>query len=518
MVAIQAALTRQLFSAGNMAQIASIILAALLAYKQSEVIDSEVVLAWVFTVALVALLRAVLSIAYQRSNSGDNSSKYFWLTRFRFGVFVSGMAWASASILLFPANNPEHQIFLIFILAGLSAGALVSYAADIISAIIFIVLVISPLIIRMFLAGDSLSVSMSMGVTLYLGFMIMNLKNINRNISENIILHIEAAEREKIANISEQRYRLLLNHSPLGIIHYDNSLSITYWNDRFANMLHATADHLNGLNLNTIQDQSVLPVLRKALDGEIGYYEGLYSATFSDAKRWVAVTCSPSFDSDGKIEGGVAIIQDITERKLAEELIHNIAFYDSLTKVPNRRLLYDRLGQTIAASKRNSSYGALMFLDLDNFKPLNDTYGHNVGDLLLIEAARRIGSCIRENDTVARFGGDEFVVMLSELNENQFKSTAQARSIAEKIRSLMSEPYQFVVKQDGEAEVLVEHQCTSSIGVVVFDHHASREDILKRADIAMYEAKSAGRNCVVFNKQSCDNTEIDVEGTSTSDC
>src|SRR5208337_2810231 len=102
----------------------------------------------------------------------------------------------------------------------------------------------------------------------------------------------------------------------------------------------------------------------------------------------------------------VAAFHDITLRKETEDQVHNLAFYDALTQLPNRRLLNDRLTQTMAVSKRTGLYGALMFLDLDNFKPLNDNYGHGVGDLLLIEAARRIGSCVRETDTVARFGGD----------------------------------------------------------------------------------------------------------------
>ncbi len=507
--AIQAALTRQLFSASTIAQVASIALAALLAYMQSDVIDSKVVLAWCFAAVLVALLRIALTIAYQRSDTTDNSVTHSWLLRFRLGVLVSGMTWGSASILLLPANNPQHQIFLVFILAGLTAGGLVSYSADLVCAIVFNVTVIFPFIIRMAQTGASLPVAMGMALMLYLCFMIVGVRKTNRNVSENISLHLAAAEREKAAKISEQRYRLLLDHSPVGIFHYDNGLVITYCNDRFADMLHNSAERMKGLDMNTLKDQSMLPALRKALAGELGNYEGHYSATLSDVHRWGAMTCAPSLDGEGKIVGGVAIIQDITERKLAEAHIQHLAFYDPLTKIPNRILLNDRLDQTIFACKRKSRFGALMFLDLDNFKPLNDTHGHKVGDLLLIEAARRINSCIRKTDTVARFGGDEFVVMLSELKEDQFESRAGAGIIAEKIRARLSEPYRLVVKQDGNAEIAVEHHCTSSIGVEVFSHQASREDVLKRADMAMYEAKKAGRNCVVFNKQVSGHTGID---------
>jgi diguanylate cyclase (GGDEF)-like protein/hemerythrin-like metal-binding protein/PAS domain S-box-containing protein len=512
-IAIQATLTRQLFSASKLTQAASIILAVFLAYVQSEVIASEVVIVWCSITVLIALLRIALTIAYQRSDIADVSTTHTWLLRFRFGILASGLAWGSASIWLFPANDLQHQIFLAFILAGLTAGGLVSYAADLISAIAFVVTVIAPLIIRLFLTENNLSTAMSMGLMMYLVFLIISLRGINRSVSENVTLHLKATEREKKAKISEQRYRLLLEHSPVGIIHYDPSLIITYCNDRFADMLNTSAERLNGLDMSTLKDLSILPALGQALQGELGYYEGHYSATHSDASKWAAITCAPSLDSEGKIIGGVAIVQDITERKLAEEHIHNLAFYDSLTRVPNRRLLNDRLDQAIATSKRNSRYGALMFLDLDNFKLLNDTHGHKVGDLLLVEAARRIGSCIRETDTVARFGGDEFVILLSELKENRSESATEACSIAEKIRSLMSEPYRLEVKRVDNAETTIEHQCTSSIGVVVFNRQTGREDILKRADMAMYDAKKAGRNCVIFSKQG--SRQIGMEPTSS---
>jgi len=200
----------------------------------------------------------------------------------------------------------------------------------------------------------------------------------------------------------------------------------------------------------------------------------------------------------GEITHYVATLHDITARKKAEEQIYNLAFYDALTQLPNRRLLNDRLGQTMAASKRSGHYGALMFLDLDNFKPLNDVHGHAVGDLLLIEVARRLTSCVREVDTVARFGGDEFVVMLSELDQDTAESTAQAAIIAEKIRAALFEPYLLAVKCEDETEITVEHHCAASIGVVAFNSEVNTEDLIKWADIAMYQAKEGGRNRVHF--------------------
>lgn len=208
-----------------------------------------------------------------------------------------------------------------------------------------------------------------------------------------------------------------------------------------------------------------------------------------------ALIITPVTDSDGAIRHFVAIMQDITERKQAEVQISRLAFYDALTQLPNRHLLDDRLKQAMAASKRSNCYGAVMFLDMDNFKPLNDTHGHAVGDLLLMEVAHRLTGCVREIDTVARFGGDEFVVILNELGVDKAESTAQASIIAEKICTTLSKPYLLEARHEDKTETTIEHHCTSSIGVVLFlDYEASSEDILKWADMAMYQAKEAGRN------------------------
>ncbi|MFZ3082121.1 diguanylate cyclase domain-containing protein [Rhodoferax ferrireducens] len=214
-------------------------------------------------------------------------------------------------------------------------------------------------------------------------------------------------------------------------------------------------------------------------------------------RRWLETHAVPMLDHAETMQ--LAVTHDITERKQMEEQVRQLAFYDPLTLLPNRRLLTDRLSQAMAASKRSACYCALMVLDLDNFKPLNDTHGHLLGDLLLIEVARRLTHCVREIDTVGRFGGDEFVVMLSELSTDQALSTAQAQAVAEKIRSSLSEPYLITAYHEGLSDTLLTHCCTASIGVVIFiDNETPQDDILKWADAAMYQAKKVGRNTVRF--------------------
>jgi diguanylate cyclase (GGDEF)-like protein/PAS domain S-box-containing protein len=204
-------------------------------------------------------------------------------------------------------------------------------------------------------------------------------------------------------------------------------------------------------------------------------------------------------DGEGRVARVVVVSHDVTERKQMEEVLHQLAFYDPLTSLPNRRLLNDRLGRAMAANRRSGCYGALLFLDMDNFKPLNDVHGHEVGDLLLIEAADRLKSCVREIDTVARFGGDEFVVMLSDLHADVSVSTAQTETVAEKIRIRLAAPYLLNIPREEKAATTVEHHCTVSIGVALFlNHEGNPDDLLKWSDLAMYQAKNAGRNKVRF--------------------
>ncbi len=191
--------------------------------------------------------------------------------------------------------------------------------------------------------------------------------------------------------------------------------------------------------------------------------------------------------------------REVALRTQSEDRIREMAFHDELTGLPNRRMLSDRLSMVMAASQRSGLYGALMYLDLDNFKPLNDEYGHEVGDSLLVEAARRLINSVRATDTVARIGGDEFVIMLGELAADKAASTEQAKGVAEKVRVSMAEPFALTFAVEGQCDQTVRHHCSASIGVVVFIGTEDREsNILKWADATMYQAKSDGGNLVRF--------------------
>jgi len=196
------------------------------------------------------------------------------------------------------------------------------------------------------------------------------------------------------------------------------------------------------------------------------------------------------YADDGSISNYVVAFSDLTEQKAAEKEINDLAFYDMLTGLPNRRMLLDRLGHAVALSNRTGRQDALLHIDLDNFKTLNDTLGHGKGDMMLQQVAARIRACIRDCDTVARIGGDEFTVILEGLHKNAQDAKADAEVIAKKILASLARPYHL-----GERNF----QGSASIGIALFGEHAeSAEDLLRRADLAMHEAKASGRNMLRF--------------------
>jgi diguanylate cyclase (GGDEF)-like protein/PAS domain S-box-containing protein len=284
----------------------------------------------------------------------------------------------------------------------------------------------------------------------------------------------------------------LLDKAQDAIIVCDIDDSVTYWNKSAERLYGWTSEEALGKNLTELVglDQAACDAATaKVL--ELGEWSGELTErhkgghTFSIEGRWTLIR-----DDAGQPQSIFAINTDISARKAAEREIQSLAFYDPLTKLPNRLLLLDRLHHALAGSSRTRHHGALLFIDLDNFKTLNDTLGHDQGDLLLRKVAQRLQECVRESDTLARLGGDEFVVMLESLSENSVEAIEQARAVGEKTLEALNKPYQFAGYR---------HHSTSSIGITLFnDRPDNINDLLKRADLAMYQAKAAGRNTLRF--------------------
>ncbi len=311
-------------------------------------------------------------------------------------------------------------------------------------------------------------------------------------------------EQQRRLQESEAQYRELLHNLHSGIIVHGPDGSIVYSNPRAAELLSSSAGEMQGKTASAMPpgwqfvDEQGVPVAPQAYPVArvrqtlLPLQAQVYGVRQGESARvvWLLVHAFPEFHADGTLKQVVVNFDDISQRKQAEEAVHHLAFYDALTVLPNRRLLMDRLHAALAASQRNGQYGALLFIDLDKFKAINDIAGHAVGDQLLVEVAQRILGCVRESDTVARLGGDEFVVLMPELGHEAELASQRSAMVADIIRLALGAPYHLA----GNA-----HHSSPSIGVALYQGSAeSAEVLLRQADMAMYKAKDAGRNTLRF--------------------
>jgi diguanylate cyclase (GGDEF)-like protein/PAS domain S-box-containing protein len=327
----------------------------------------------------------------------------------------------------------------------------------------------------------------------------------NEELQEEIIEreHLETALRDSEAYLqrsldelrySEQRFRDVSDAAGEYLWELDANMRYTYVSGRAQEVKGYAPDELLGrAPLEFMPEEDIAPVgeiVNRAIADKAPFRLQHRDITKSGAILWEEVNGVPFYDQSGEVIGLRGTGMNITARKQAEEEIRNLAFYDTLTRLPNRRLLLDRISLALSVSARTRYYGGLLFLDMDKFKTLNDTMGHDYGDLLLIEVAQRLKGCVREMDTVARLGGDEFVVLIEDVDTQAEEASQKVALIAEKIRASLADTYQL----QGH-----EYHSSPSIGVSLYlGNEASIDVLLKHADMAMYQAKDSGRNAVRF--------------------
>ncbi|OEZ63740.1 bifunctional diguanylate cyclase/phosphodiesterase [Duganella sp. HH105] len=329
----------------------------------------------------------------------------------------------------------------------------------------------------------------------------MNVTPLGYGAAGVVITHNDITERRQ----HEARLRIaaIAFESTEGMMVTDANSIIVQVNHAFTDITGYASDEVIGRRPNMLSsgrhDAAFYQAMHKAV-ATTGTWEGeIWNRRKNGEIYPERLHIAAVRDEDGRTTHYVAALTDITLSKAANDEIKNLAFYDPLTRLPNRRLLMDRLRQVLAASALSGSYGALMFIDLDNFKTLNDTLGHNTGDLLLQQVAARLRACLRQADTVARLGGDEFVVLIDGMSRHALEAAAQTEALGSKILATLNQPYQ-----------LGAHHChsTPSIGATLFhdEQRQQPDELLMQADIAMYQAKQAGRNGMRFFDQRMQDT------------
>ncbi|MCP5282720.1 MAG: diguanylate cyclase [Rhodoferax sp.] len=333
-------------------------------------------------------------------------------------------------------------------------------------------------------------------------------------------------QAQETLRASEFRFRTLFETVVHGIVYQDREGHITDANPAAQRILRLSLDQLQGRSSTDPSWRAVRengetyagdkhPAMRALRSGQAVHGEVMGIAAPGRGLTWITVNASPLFE-DGMVSGVYSIFEDVTEKRALEEQVRQQALFDPLTSLPNRHLLNDRIAQALAVCRRTGRLGALMVLDLDNFKPINDSHGHLLGDQLLQQVASRLAHAVRQADTVARFGGDEFVVLLPELAKDAAQSVALAMGVAEKIRASLAAPY--LLRPQDHRGPAIEHHCSASIGGALFDPSSDEgAAILLRADQAMYEAKRNGRNRVSFGAESIDCLADPAPGARAAD-
>ncbi len=459
-------------------------------------------LAWLVVLNVTILGRMLLAIwfrrALRRAVNINALPVAIWLRRFRLSSLAGGLAWGLGSLILCQSGNPVYQAFVAFTMAGVSAGAITALAIDRAATLLFVTPMLAPLSAFFLLGSSPLSLVIGLIVLLFLLFLAIAAARIERYLHDNVHLRLQAEAQKRLIQTNETRLRFALEGTGQGLWDWDIETGQVFYSPQWKAILGYPDDQIGTTRdewksrIHPDDWEMVAAALKRHSDGASLRYEAEHRLRCRDGRfKWVldhGIIIERT--AAGKPKRMIGLHLDINERKVAETAIQNLAFYDPLTKLPNRRLLLDRLHHALAISERSRRFGGLLFIDLDRFKELNDSCGHAIGDLLLQDVAQRLCQSVRNLDTVARFAGDEFVVMLEELTEDNGEAEQFAAEIARKILVKLGEPYHLAGNW---------HHATPSIGIVLFrGQRLNADELLCRADLAMYRAKQSGRNQVCF--------------------
>jgi diguanylate cyclase (GGDEF)-like protein/PAS domain S-box-containing protein len=458
----------------------SLLLALILVYVQLPVIPPPRLFGWLAVLFAVSLGRAVVFIAWKTFvGAKDAHNTAHWLLWFRVGTIIAGIVWGVGGILLAPSGDIGHKIFVSLTLGGLCAGASATLSIDRASVIGFLLTILLPQIVFLASEEDTISHGMSAMLILFTLFLLYTALQWRLRLEEHFRLR-------HIATEGELRLRQMLESSPIATLIIDAATNkVVFANKSYISLVESSPERVIGLipsdyyaNPDEYTESMTLVQQGKNINNKL---IELHSLNEDSWTKWaLASYFAVEYQNKAAILGW---LYDITDRKLMEDKVEHMAYHDTLTGLPNRYLFLDRLEQAIANADREQSALALLFVDLDKFKPVNDQYGHNIGDLLLMAVAERIRSCLRKTDSAARFGGDEFVILLPSI-----KSDQNTLKIAENIRTALDQLFHI------ETLTL---DISSSTGVAIYPLHAKNgEQLIKHADIAMYHAKNEGRNCV----------------------
>lgn len=462
------------------------------------------------------LLVSVIMFIYQlyhyyqfKNETEDNKLRDadIWLDKYYTNILLNGIIWGSAAFLMFPETSLMNQmITMLFLFAiGFSAMGVLASKRDLL--LTYVLVTYSPLILRLFFMENAIYTKIAYVILTLMLIMILVAnyygKVINQSLGNRQHFITIKHTHEKL----KERFFSLFERAPVGIYYYNKELELQDVNTHFIQMNKVTDKALLlNLNLHGLEGDQIIQAHEDVFEGKTGNYRGPFEVLDTQSNIYVNLSTVPMLDSEGEVAGGITIINDITNEVTAkEEMIRN-AYYDMLTNIPNRTLLMDKLKSFLANKRNNEEYSALLFLDIDNFKKVNETYGHDVGDHLLKQVVQRMENIVGSREIFARISGNKFVILIPSLHMNEKESKEMTEQYIDTINQNFALPLNIV----GE-----EYHLSFTIGVVLFNKSdASAFDVLKRAETAMYEAKKTARGTSSFYQSSMSHTtkeELTVE-------
>ncbi|BCD59429.1 diguanylate cyclase/phosphodiesterase [Nitratiruptor sp. YY08-14] len=473
----------QLYNNLKYSLISTVLLSTLIGLMFFNHEKSPKALLWLLFMLFVSLVRLIVKWRYERAKFPDIP---YYFTLFLLLLVTSGAGFASLIYVLFP-NSIFDQMLFIFVMAGLSAGAISSLHYSKTAVILYQISLILPIALRLFFVQGSIYPVMGFVLLFYLVMMINLSLRTYRTYINTLKLKLAYSQKQKDLSIQSQRFYYLFHNIPLGIFFYNKDLRITDCNDFFAHVLGVSKDELLGFDMNRLQDKRILPVLKEPFSKKNGWYRGFYHSTLSQKEFFIELYTT-YIQVDHQIIEGLGVVIDLTRLKEYQNKIEQMAYYDELTGLAKRTVLFESIDLAIKKVKRDKKYSILIYMDLDNFKEINDTLGHNIGDLFLKTIAKRIQEYTREVDIAARMGGDEFAILLLEISEDKNRALIEGLEVAKRLAKAISQP---VAIEDHTM------QTTVSIGVALIDEKSKNAyEVIKFADSAMYKIKRKNKNSI----------------------
>jgi diguanylate cyclase (GGDEF)-like protein/PAS domain S-box-containing protein len=457
--------------------------------------NNQLLIVWYSLLLLINANWLYDYIQYNKKNKIPSKKKVNWYKKFKLNSTFHAILWGITPLLFFTDLTPTYQLIMIFFLTGFT-GAMTGFLFDFRISSLFISILIFPLLFVVSFSTIQYVYIIQILIFIFYILLLISNKHLNRLFHETYTNQEKYHWAKDMLSLKEKKLSSLLNQAPIGIFYYDKELKILSYNTLFDEIL-ALGGNLNGYNLNNLKDHRAIELMKSVLENKKSHeLMGSYNFSFQEKKIWVELTCSALVDEENNIIGGIGTVEDKTLEHEAYEKINYISLHDSLTNLPNRHSYQQYMSDLIKKEKHQNYYSILFYMDLNHFKQINDTFGHIVGDKLLLEVSKRLQALNIENKYLSRIGGDEFIMIVSFYSKDKIETKKYAEILAQKIKK------QFTPAFEIESLDLF---MTTSIGIVLVEPKSNNtEQIIRQADMAMYQTKREGLNNIRFYDQSLD--------------